>query len=569
MLAQGSTRLEERSIQEVLSFCKHIAGSCQIKAMCICSDYTLGLPVTKATHQVLVVIERFPPRLMNYAKTVDGNNVAILAVDEWVFGRDVDRGFLGEALAGGLIFPYTPVLNREYLRLQEVELKKRLIIEILQSLVLDFPELSYEFCIEPEYFMYETLVTRVRLFPPMIYTLASFIREGKTGENTKRVLDGFLEALKQLENEGVIDSSKGYVIISKAFVDRAKNRKTRFTNLLRTGQRALFASLLGVFPQILTVLSQNRENLPSLQRIVNATAKLGQLIEDPENHIYVPTATGFAPLANRMDIRAFSRKVLSSDRGAGVKIESIGGILNDVFLVKTFSKGVERKVVVKRFRDWSNFKWFPLTLWSVGTRTFAVLGTSRLERECAINRLLDSKGFAVPKLLHVSPNQRLIFMEYVQGKDLSRLIEKIVNSRLGGKSEKDFELFEKVGELLARVHASGVALGDTKPENFRVSGDGIIFMMDFEQASRNGDKVWDIAEFLYYSGHQIPPFGEAVLTEQMAKSFIRGYLKAGGNINTVKSAGNAKYTKVFSVFTFPHTMFALSNICRKAEKLKG
>jgi len=506
---------------------------------------------------------------MNFAKALDGTNVAILAVDEWVFERDVDRGFLGEALAGGLVFPYTPIVNRDYLRLQEVKLKKRLIVEILQSLVLDFPELSYEFYIKPEYFMYETVLTRVRLFPPMIYALASFIGESRTGEDTKRVLDGFLEALKELESRGDISFSNGYVIMSKDFADKARNRKVRFTNLLRTGQRALFASLLGVFPQVLTVLSQNRESFLNIQKVLVETARLGQRIEDPENHIFVPTAAGLAPLANRMDIQAFARKVLSADRDADVKIKRIGGILNDVYLVKTVSRGVEKKVVVKRFRDWSNFKWFPLTLWSVGTRTFAVLGNSRLERECAINRLLDSKGFAVPKVLYVSPNERLIFMEHVEGENFSNVIARIANSKRAVEAEKDFGIFEKAGELFAMVHASGVALGDTKPENLLVTKSGKILMMDFEQASRNGDKAWDVAEFLYYTGHEIPPFADAGRIEQIAKSFVSGYLKAGGNIKVVKSASNPKYTRVFSVFTFPHIMFILSNVCRKADKAKG
>ena len=566
MLVQGSARLDEKSTEEILRFCRHIAGSCQIEAICICGDYTLGLPAAKTTLQALVVIHDFQPRLMNYVKAMDGINVAVLAVDEWVFERDVDRGFLGEALAKGIVFPYTPVINKDYLRLQEVRLKKRLIIEILQSLVLDFPELSYEFHIKPEYFMYETVLTRVRLFPPMIYALASFIRESRTGEDVKRVLDGFLEALEELESKGDINYSNGYVTMSKDFVDKARNRKTRFTSLLRTGQRALFTSLLGVLPQVLTVLSQNKESFPNIQKVLDETARLGQQIEDPENHIFVPTGTGLAPLANRMDIKAFAKKVLAADKDADVRIESIGGILNDVYLVKTFSKGVEKKAVVKRFRDWSNFKWFPLTLWSVGTRTFAVLGNSRLERECAINRLLDSKGFAVPKVLYVSPNERLIFMEYVKGENFSNVIARIAASKLAIEAEKDLDIFERAGELFARVHALGVALGDTKPENLLVMKSGKILIMDFEQASRNGDKAWDVAEFLYYTGHEIPPFTEASRIEQIAESFVLGYLKAGGDTKVVKSAGGPKYTKVFSVFTFPHIMFILSNVCRKADK---
>jgi len=110
--------------------------------------------------QVLLVIRGFQPRLMNYLKVFDERNIIVLAVDKGVFEMDVDRGFLGEALAGGLIFPYTPLVNEVYLHVQEVKLKKRLILELLENLILDFPELSYEIHIKPEYFMYETMLVR-------------------------------------------------------------------------------------------------------------------------------------------------------------------------------------------------------------------------------------------------------------------------------------------------------------------------------------------------------------------------------------------------------------------------
>jgi tRNA A-37 threonylcarbamoyl transferase component Bud32 len=564
-LVQSSKRQKERLNEEIMSFSRHIAGSCQITAACLCSDYASGLASSRTAAQVLLVIEDFQPRLMNYAKALDAGSLSVLAVDKWVFERDVDRGLLGEALASGLIFPYRTLINEEYLHLHEVALKKRLILELLQSLVLDFPELSYEFYIKPEYFMYQTLLTRARLFPPMLVSLSSLAKEAGSLQQT---LQGFLEALKKLEQEKVISFSGNYLSISKGFVDKARRRRVRFTNLLKTGHRALFASLLGMLPQIMNVLSQNKESRLDLQRIFAQVTGTELSIEDPETHVYVKTASGLVPLANRVDIKDFSRRILSASMDAQVKVRNIGGILNDVYLVSVNVDSKERKAVVKRFRDWSNFKWFPLTLWTVGTRTFAVLGSSRLERECAINRLLHSYGFAVPELLYVSPNERLIFMEYVAGEDLSKVVRKIADSKSDSELRKSLGLIEKAGNLFAKVHALNVALGDTKPENILVDKKGELYITDLEQAGRNGDRAWDVAEFLYYAGHDISPFASAHRVEMIAKTFIRAYLQAGGNVKTVKEAGSPKYTKVFSVFTFPHIMLALSSMCRKADKLK-
>jgi tRNA A-37 threonylcarbamoyl transferase component Bud32 len=352
-------------------------------------------------------------------------------------------------------------------------------------------------------------------------------------------------------------------------VDKSKTRKVRFINLLKPAQKALFTSMLGVFPKIVNALSQNKELLARLQRITEKNPDIIHQIEDPQKYLCVPTATGLVPLTSRVDMKAFARKVLSAKTDAEVMIKKIGGVLNDAYLIRVSLDGEERKAVVKRFKDWSSFKWFPLTLWSVGTRSFAVLGRSRLEKECTINQLLNSHGLAVPKLLYVNHAERLVFMEYLEGESIDKIIRRTAESKEAKEFEKGLNTIKRVGEIIAEVHALGIALGDAKPENILMSKNGEIYLMDFEQASRNGDKVWDIAEFLFYAGHYISPFVNVRSTELIAKSFIEGYVKAGGDANLVKKAGNPKYTKVFSVFTFPHIILAISNISRRADKLKG
>lgn len=111
-------------------------------------------------------------------------------------------------------------------------------------------------------------------------------------------------------------------------------------------------------------------------------------------------------------------------------------------------------------------------------------------------------------------------------------------------------------------------MGDAKPENVMIGKHGEICLMDLEQAAREGDKAWDVAEFLYYAGHDIPASVETGTAELIADAFITGYLQGGGDAETVRKAGNPKYTKVFSVFTLPHVMLAISNACRKTEKQK-
>jgi Kae1-associated kinase Bud32 len=529
----------------------------------------LGTPNGKATLEIVLVIRDFQPRLLSYVKIVGGRSLIFFAVDQWIFERDVDRSFLGEAIAGTLIFPHTALCGEEYLHTQEIQLKKRLILELLENLVLSFPELSYRLHIKPQYFMYEVILNRVRIFPPLAYGLSNFIDGETPKKEVELVFRGYLEALRQLEKEKKIALSDGYVIISKRFVVESQTPKVRLTNISKNAPRTLFTSLFAAFPQLLNFFSQKTEALLKLQRFtVKRDAVLTRRFMDPQKYLFVPTAEGLVSLADRVDIGAFARKMLLNDEKAKIKFEPIGGVLNDVYLIKAYPNGVEKKVLVKRFKDWSGFKWFPLSMWTLGARTFAVLGRSRLARECAISEFLRCEGFNVPKILHVSHSERLIFMEYIEGEDLSNTIKRIATATSTKKVEKDLAKIAQVGEMFARVHSLNVTLGDTKPENVIVDPNGKIYLLDFEQASHGGDKAWDVAVFLYYSGHYLQPLYSNGKAESITEAFVEGYLKGGGDANTVKKAGNSKYTRIFSVFTMPSIMLAMSNVCKKTEALR-
>ena len=200
--------------------------------------------------------------------------------------------------------------------------------------------------------------------------------------------------------------------------------------------------------------------------------------------------------------------MLPKGQSENVTVQPMGGMLNDVYLIRARGKDIETKALAKRYKDLSGFKWFPLTVWSLGVRSLSVSAQARLAKECAMNELLRSEGFNVPKIFHVSNAQRLVFMEFIDGEGLNETIKKIGSAKKGENVEPELVQVSKAGGSLARVHSFGITLGDTKPENMLVKPDGSIFLIDFEQASQatqKGDKAWDIAVFLYYSGHYIQP----------------------------------------------------------------
>ncbi len=460
-----------------MDFSRHVVGSYEIVAVCQSDDYAIEAPSPKSTIEVLIVVRHFAPRLMSYVRVIEGRNVVFFAVDQWVFERDIERGFLGEALARLLIFPYSILSEGDYLRVQEVTLKKRLILELLENIVQRYPEFSYRIRIKPEYFMYEVMLNGVRVFPPMAYGTSYILCGDAKSEKVEFVLKGFIEGLRQLEKEGVITFSNDYVMLSKTFVESSKNLAVRFSNSAKNAPRALFNSLFGVFPQFLNFLSQNAEAFLRFQTPPwKKEFSLFKSFIDPREFIFVPTSQGLVSLADKVDIRGFAKKVLEDGDYEKIKIEEFGGVLNDVYLMRAYLGDAEKKILVKRFKDLSSLKWFPLSMWSVGVRNFAMLGKSRLDRECAINEVLSSSGFCVPKLLHVSANEGLVFMEFIEGENFSNAIKRIAMADNWSSIERELVLVKEVGGTYAKVHALNVVLGDTKPENVMIKVSGKLLL---------------------------------------------------------------------------------------------
>ena len=214
------TRLLNEGVKEnVLSLCTHVAGSSQIVAACFYGSWVCGYADEKSDVNVLLILDGFPLLLNTYCKSTDEVNALILAVDRRAFERDVEQGWLGEFVAEKLAVPYEPLINGEYLQRQEVKMKRRIVSELLGNIVLEFPELSSEFLIKAEYFMYEVMMQRARLFPLVTYTFLNMLRKNFRRKNVESMMEGYMKALNELAKENRIIFYNGYVKITRSYID--------------------------------------------------------------------------------------------------------------------------------------------------------------------------------------------------------------------------------------------------------------------------------------------------------------------------------------------------------------
>ncbi len=550
--------------EQILDACRKIAGDHRMLAACLYGPLVGGYGDENSGIDALLILKDFGSRLKTYKKKVGERDAFVLAVDQGAFQKDVSSGWLGEIAADTLLIPYEPLINGEYLWRQEVAMKRRIVWELLESLILEFPELSHELTINQEYFMYETQMERARLFPLIAYRFLNLLRNDVKWNNAGLMLKGYRKALDELSQEKWITLTNDAVRVKPKLVNAIKSRKIRIPTFLRSVQRAALRHVFSALPHMMAPLVAEAEIYTMSHPDVKETEDLALKLEDSKNHVLMPTPFGSIPLSDSTDIQEFARKIVSGATAVTVETKEIGGVLNSVYLLTLLKDHEKQRIVVKKFRDWTGFKWFPLALWSLGTKQFAVLGKSRLEREYALNQYLSSNGVTAPKILHISPKQRLVFQEFVEGQTMSETIKSILSGR--GETRAKLERVKEAGQQIAKVHQLGVGLGDCKPENIIIGKkEGKLCFVDLEQASRDGDYAWDIAEFLYYSGHYVPPLAPTDKIELVAKTFIEGYIEEKGSRETVRKAASPRYTKVFSIFTQPHVILAISNLCRKVK----
>jgi len=254
-------------------------------------------------------------------------------------------------------------------------------------------------------------------------------------------------------------------------------------------------------------------------------------------------------LNNRDTIIEQIRKIKGNKN---VVVQPLAGALNEVHLVIIG----DEKLVVKKYTNWYNIKWFVLSIIAYGTKTFHLSGKSRLSNEYIINRLLVAKSVPVPEIISISLEDRMFVERYIQGKPLLEEIIEIIG--LNDLTARQRKFFYEIGELIARIHRLNITIGDCKPENFIV-GDGKIYVLDLEQGERYGDKAWDVAEFLYYSGHF-----ETELTaglQQYVKDFIAGYSSIGEK-RILRAASGLRYSRVLFPWTPVHIIKKMSELLK-------
>ncbi len=543
--------LSKELCDKILAACKEVAKSRSIVAVCIYGSQAGGYARKDSDYDILLVLSGYTEGVRYYYRTVDDKQFAILAVDQVALESDAARGELGDFVAGRLLSPHVPVVNADYLRSIEFVVKRRFAEEDLEDLIVEYGELSRGLVIKPEYLVLARMEKRSIAYPPLKYSYINMLKREHRDQNMKMILEGYGPVFVDLAAKGMAKIDGENMVLINGYVDQVLSYKmlNRVVNLMDFSKRAVYSYITHGKAGKVRLNVAAKELASKIKREIQTVAD-GQALEDPKNYLYLRTEQGLINL-NKKD--AIIEKIRSVKGSGAVDVKPLSGALNEVFLV---TMG-EEKLVAKKFTDWYNMKWFALNIAAYGTKMFHLSGKTRLSNEYVTNQLLAENGIPVPEVVSISLEDRMLVEHYIKGKPVLDTVLSAVKSD-GLTSEQRKNVFE-VGRTLAQIHGLDITMGDCKPENFIVGSDGKIYALDLEQGERHGDKVWDVAEFLYFSGH----FGTAVNLgfQQLVKEFIAGYASYGDK-KILKSAAEIRYTKVFLPWTPVPIMQGIAAILR-------
>ena len=526
-------RLTESERSTVSAIASSLVEPSKISAVAAYGSKVAGYARPDSDYDLIVVSKRFREGV-RYRYIDTPVPASALIVDENMLAEDANSSYLGEFVVGRLLNVYEPITNKELFMRFELEYKTRVLVEALLELSSDYGEFGRHLVIPYEYFLFDKLHTRAAIYPPAVYSYVHTYTCELGEENKALSIEAFAAAARSLEARGFLKAGQDAVTLvpEKLRGDAFTRVQSLFAVTARgVTQYAIhgYAGRVGpsvVSREALSKLRRMRENPPPFDPLENPRS----LLRIEQGSVIPDASLLVDKLARLLGFSTYSTK----ERDIGEPYSTTR--------VLTFKDAVRTKsVVVKNYTDVRSLKWAFLGIWASTTKRFSTAPLSRMDREYGMTLALQGMGVLVPSVLAVAPSERIIVKDYIDGQTLSARI----NALFKGASD-DVSPINAYGEVLAKLHGNGVAVGDAKPSNVVVTVPGL-YLTDLEQAFSGGDKAWDIAEFLYYTA-KLSTHEDAM--RRVANAFLESYVRTGDRSVVAKARGQ-KYLGPFRPFLTP------------------
>ena len=519
-----------------------------LRAMAVYGSQVSGYARKESDYDVIVVIAPFSQRIKYYYMKGDVQCSA-LVVDEKTFDNDCLKSSLGEFVSGRLLNPYEALLGKDYLRNSETFYKQRVILEGLSEAYTENGRFAEDIEFPLSYFLFEKLRKRAAIYPPVVYSYAQTYGDNLRKNNLESSLEGFRQAASRLAADGLIefDSKKDTIKIRPEKIKGGL--AVRLSSTASYTARGIRQYAVHGYAGRVGLDVVGREVISKLER-AKEHSELPDVISNPKEGWTLNQGKLFAVSSDWLSdlLEYFEMSQVSTV----VTKKALGEIYNSTsFYTLVDNNGnTTMSIAVKRYNDVKGMKWGLLNIWSLKNTNFSANSNERMHREFRAIEQFRNLGLFTPDVLAVFLSEKILVTRYIKGKDLSS-----IQSEYLREETDDLSAQRSFGAILARVHGAGSCIGDTKPSNaILAESNSSIYLTDLEQAHANGNLVWDIAEFIYYSVR-------FTLREERARKlvyeFVSGYLDGGGDAKVIEQTSALRYRAPFQAFIAPNVLNAL------------
>lgn len=526
---------------------KPLVNKKEIVALCVYGSRVAGYATLESDYDIILVLKPFSQRVKYYYLSGQAECSA-LVVDPRSFQNDCAKSSLGEFVSGRLLNAYFPVYGEDILSENETLYKRRVILDALSEAYAEHLEFASEINFPLSYFLFEKLRKRAVIYPPVVYSYAKTYGEQLIESNLDSTLVGFRRAALLLQEEGIVEYDEKNDALRVPIAKFHGGLSARIEAVASFTTRSLTQYAVHGYAGRVRPNVVGREVLSKISRSRKA-GKLPKAILRPKESwglsygkLFVSSDDWLSDLIDYFGMDADTCKITQ---------KSLGEFYNSAgFYTLEDARAKKLTIAVKRFKDIKGMKWGVLNLWSLKNANFTTNATERLYREYSASKELKKFGLHTPDVLAVFLDQRMMVTKYVFGKDLSKLESEYLDER-----SDDLSPFSRFGRELAILHNSNYCMGDTKPSNMILSdSDSEIYFADLEQSQRDGNKTWDVAEFIYYSVRFTLKEARA---RKMINSFVLAYLEKAQEPKVLEQSIALRYRAPFQAFIAPNVMNAL------------
>ena len=222
----------DKEKEEIIRIINKVVKGLDIEAVCMYGSRIAGYANEKSDYDIIVVINNYKNKV-RYKYIFDKIEISAIFVDKDSIVRDAKEGNLGEFVIGRLLNPYEVIVNPEFFDSVEIEYKKRIILEQIDRLQIEYRSLSEYLKIPAEFFLFHRLRFRMRIYPPVKYSYIMTYSGKINSKNVKKSLKGFNKAAELLHKDNQLRYEKGVIHLIN------KKRKSRIMINLRITRRII------------------------------------------------------------------------------------------------------------------------------------------------------------------------------------------------------------------------------------------------------------------------------------------------------------------------------------------